>query len=127
MWVIWRFRVSSILKDDMVINNEIQLCKVLNRSSKEKLENVFLKNRVSYFVEWQDKSFWSKVFGGGSTRKISCIIKVNEADAERARDMAKDIPDIILFDARGREPIKTPSKSQAKAEENSDTEEKDAV
>lgn len=48
---------SQILSNGM-INGEVAFCKVYSTDAKSQLEKLFLKNRISYFIEWQDRSFF---------------------------------------------------------------------
>lgn len=84
--------MSAIMIDNF--NREIPFCKVYSLDGKEKLEKIFLKNRISYFIEWQNKSFFQKVFG--SKDKIVFTIRINEADAERARELVQGIDSVKI-------------------------------
>ena len=37
------------------VNHEVDFCKVYDMETKEKVERILLKNRISYFVEWEEK------------------------------------------------------------------------
>lgn len=50
--------MSAIIMGNRLYNREIAFCKVYSLESKEKLEKVLLKNRISYFIEWQEKTFF---------------------------------------------------------------------
>ena len=39
------------------VNHEVAFCKVYDMATKEKVERILLKNRISYYVEWEDKGF----------------------------------------------------------------------
>lgn len=84
--------MSAIMIDNF--NREIPFCKVYSLDGKEKLEKIFLKNRISYFIEWQNKSFFQKVFG--SKDKTVFTIRINEADAERARELVQGIDSVKI-------------------------------
>ena len=49
------------------VNNEIELCEVMNSECKKEIERALLKNRISYYIRWPKNSFLSK-------KKDSCII-----------------------------------------------------
>lgn len=74
-------------------NREVPFCKVYSLDDKEKLEKLFLKNRISYFIEWQNKSFFQKVLGGKET---VFTIRINEADVERARELVQGIESVKI-------------------------------
>lgn len=68
---------------DETFNREISFCRVYSTDSKDMLEKLFLKNRISYFIEWQEPSFLAKLFSGGK-QKSTFTVRINEADVERA-------------------------------------------
>lgn len=84
--------MSAIMIDNF--NREVPFCKVYSLDSKEKLEKIFLKNRISYFVEWQNKSFFQKILGGRD--KTVFTIRINEADVERARQLVQGIESVNI-------------------------------
>lgn len=89
--------MSAIMFDDKVYNREVAFCKVYSMDSKEKLEKIFLKNRISYFIEWQDKSFWQRMFGNdGRKEKTVYIIRINEEDVERAKELVQGIDSVKI-------------------------------
>ncbi len=93
--------MSSILMENQTFNNEVPFCTVYTKESKRQLEDVFLKNRISYYCEWQDRSFWSRLFAGRSNKnRINCVIRINNAEVERARELVADIRDIKLKDGK---------------------------
>ena len=47
--------MSASYLSDGIYHREVAFCKVYSQDSKEKLEKLFLQNRISYFIEWQDK------------------------------------------------------------------------
>lgn len=77
-------------------NREVPFCKVYSIDSKDKLEKIFLKNRISYFIEWQEKSFFKRVLGGGSKEKTVFTIRINEADVDRARELVQGIDSVNI-------------------------------
>lgn len=71
---------------DQTFNREISFCRVYSLDSKDKLEKLFLKNRISYFIEWQEPSFFAKLFGKDK-QKNTFTVRINEADVERATEL----------------------------------------
>lgn len=89
--------MASVFMDDKVFNREVSFCKVYSLESKQKLEKLFLQNRISYFIEWQDKSFISRLLGGDNQKeKTVYIIRINEADVERATQLVKDLDSVKI-------------------------------
>lgn len=62
------------------VHNELEWCQVTDISTKEKIEKVLLKNRVSYFIKWEKpKLFSGDKFG-------TCIFCVNQLQKEIAEE-----------------------------------------
>ncbi|WP_408070652.1 hypothetical protein [Butyrivibrio sp. JL13D10] len=89
--------MSSIIQSDQVFNNEVSFCKVYSKESKKILEERFLANRISYYIDWQDKSFLQRIFGADKD-KIVCTIRINRADVDRARELVSGLEDIKIRD-----------------------------
>ncbi len=89
--------MASLIFDNQVINREVPFCKVYSMDSKQKLEKLFLKNRISYFIEWEGKPFLSRVFGGSEQKeKNTFTIRINEADVERATELIQGMDSVKL-------------------------------
>ena len=56
---------------------------------------LFLKNRISYFIEWQERSWFSRTFGSDKQKNIFTI-RINEADVERAADLIRGIESVKI-------------------------------
>ena len=89
--------MSSIIQSDHVFNNEVSFCKVYSKESKKILEERFLKNRISYYIDWQEKGFFQKLFDSDKD-KILCTIRINRADVDRARDLVSGLEDVKIRD-----------------------------
>ncbi len=89
--------MSSIIQEDQVFNNEVSFCRVYSEESKKILEERFLENRISYFVDWQEQSIFHKIFGGNKN-KVLCTIRINRQDVDRARELVSGLEDIKLRD-----------------------------
>lgn len=77
------------------VHNELEWCQVNDIATKEKIEKVLLKNRVSYFVKWEKpKLFSGEKFG-------TCIFCVNQLQKETAdeaiQDLAEEVKSKIRF------------------------------
>ena len=57
--------------DGSMYYREVAFCRVYSLESKEKLEKLFLKNRISYFIEWQDKPLLQRIFSRDSNKEKS--------------------------------------------------------
>ena len=89
--------MSSIIQDDQVFNNEVPFCRVYSVESKKQLEERFLAHRISYFIEWQDKSILQRLFDRKGS-KIVCTFKINKGDLVRAKELSQGIEGIKYKD-----------------------------
>ena len=89
--------MSSIIQNSQVFNNEVPFCRVYSVESKKQLEERFLAHRISYFIEWQDRSFLQRLFDRSGS-KIVCTFKINKGEIARARELAQGIEGIKFKD-----------------------------
>ena len=89
--------MSSIIQTNQVFNNEIPFCRVYSIDSKKMLEERFLAHRISYFIEWQDKSFLQRLFDRKGN-KIVCKFKINKNELVRAKELSEGIEGIKFKD-----------------------------
>lgn len=69
------------------VHNELEWCQVTDITTKEKIEKVLLKHRVSYFVKWEKpKLFSGEKFG-------TCVFCVNQLQKEAAEEALQDLED----------------------------------
>lgn len=93
--------MTSLIFDDQVYNREVSFCRVYSQTSKEKLEKIFLQNRISYFIEWQERSLVSRLFGSDKQKeKNTFTIRINEADVERATELVQGMESVKLKKVR---------------------------
>ena len=89
--------MSSIIQNNQVFNNEVSFCRVYSVESKKQLEERFLAHRISYFIEWQEKSILQKLFDRDGN-KIVCTFRINRGDVTKARELAQGIEGIKFKD-----------------------------
>ena len=89
--------MSSIIQTNQVFNNEIPFCRVYSIDSKKMLEERFLAHRISYFIEWQGKSFLQRLFDRKGN-KIVCTFKINKNELVRAKELSEGIEGIKFKD-----------------------------
>ena len=83
--------------DGSMYYREVAFCRVYSLESKEKLEKLLKKNRISYFIEWQDKPLLQRIFSRDSNKEKSFFtIRINEADVPKARELVQGIESIRL-------------------------------
>ncbi|MCR5402868.1 MAG: hypothetical protein K6E91_03495 [Butyrivibrio sp.] len=89
--------MSSIIQHNQVFNNEVPFCRVYSIESKKQLEERLLAHRISYFIEWQDKSIFQRIFdrNGG---KIVCTFRINKGDILKAKELCQGIDGIKFKD-----------------------------
>lgn len=73
------------------VNNEMDFCSVTDIEVKAVLEKAFMKARVSYFLRWENPSFFSKVFKNAKTSIVFCI---NSAQMETAEAVMKELKEL---------------------------------
>ena len=66
------------------VNNEIELCEILNNECKQMIERALLQNRISYYIRWPKTSILSR-------RRNTCIICVNDNSKEEAEAVVRMI------------------------------------
>ena len=108
--------MSTIIQNNQVFNNEIPFCRVYNMDSKKQLEERFLAHRISYFIEWQDKSILQRLFDR-SGNKIVCTFRINRGELARARELAQGIEGIKFKDHGAIKDDKIRRRSEAVKEE----------
>ena len=78
-------------------SREVAFCKVYSQDSKDKLEKLFLENRIFYFIEWQEKSLVQRLMKKEIDKEKNVfIIRINEADVERARELVQGIESVKI-------------------------------
>jgi hypothetical protein len=85
------------MPNSQVFNNEVPFCRVYSVESKKQLEERFLAHRISYFIEWQDKSILQRLFDRKGS-KIVCTFRINKSEIPRARELAQGIEGIKFKD-----------------------------
>ena len=81
-------------------NHEISFCKVYNAESKDQLAKLFVSNRISFFVEWPEKSLLERILESvGNNKKEVFTIHINEADTTLARNLAEGIESVQIASA----------------------------
>ncbi|MBP3825477.1 MAG: hypothetical protein ILA11_07030 [Butyrivibrio sp.] len=89
--------MSSIIQNNQVFNNEVPFCRVYSVESKKQLEERFLAHRISYFIEWQDKSILQRLFDRKGS-KIVCTFRINKKDLLQAKEISQGIEGIKYKD-----------------------------
>jgi len=83
-------------------DNEIAFCAVYSQKDKKEIEKIFLKHRISYYIDWQKSSIFQKIFGGkNASDKINCLIRINRSDVEKAFLLVKDMKNVKFKDTVG--------------------------
>lgn len=71
------------------VHNELEWCQVTDVETKERIEKVLLKNRVSYFVKWEKpKLFSNEKFG-------TCTFCVNQLQKETADEALHELEEEV--------------------------------
>lgn len=84
-------------------HREIAFCRVYGSKSKSAVENVLLKNGISYFIQMQKESILHRTFSGKKhVDKTMFIFRIHESDVEKANDLLKEF-DQTQIDKIGKE------------------------
>ena len=74
--------MASVTYNSSFFSREVAFCKVY---------------RISYFIEWQEKNFWQRLFGTESAKEKNVFtIRINEADIELAKELIQGIDSVKL-------------------------------
>lgn len=91
--------MAALNLNALFFNHEISFCKVYNVESKDQLEKLFVSNRISFFVEWQQQRLWERFLGSAGSGKNVFTIHINEADSGLARDLVEGIESVQIASA----------------------------
>ena len=53
-------------------------------------------NRISFFIEWQEKRLWDRLFCETHPEKSVFTIRINEADSLLAKDLVEGMDSVKL-------------------------------
>ena len=70
--------MTSNVKENALFDNEMDFCRCAGEENKDILEDLFLRNRISYFIKWQKKSFFGRIFQ--SRRPDVVVFRINKRD-----------------------------------------------
>lgn len=73
---------------DVKVHNEIELCEVEDEATKEKIEKALLKESISFYIRWEDKGFFSRLFSGKVSQSVICV---NDLQREAAEQCIKEL------------------------------------
>ena len=73
--------MAAINFNAVFFNHEIPFCKVYGTESKDRLIKLLIMNRISFFIEWQERRFWDE-------RNVFTI-RINEADSMLAKNLVE--------------------------------------
>ncbi|MBO5094714.1 MAG: hypothetical protein J6C33_10215 [Lachnospiraceae bacterium] len=79
------------------VNNEVAFCKVYNVKRKEEIERLLLKNRISYFVKWQEQGVLKRMFSSDSKESVIFIICIHDTAVAQAKELVADMQDIKVL------------------------------
>ena len=73
------------------VNHEVAFCKVYDMATKEKVERILLKNRISYYVEWEDKGFGGLFMFRKPKDKTACVFRIHSDEVARAKELLRSV------------------------------------
>ena len=87
--------MSSILREDQYFDNECEFCIATGVDALNQLEQIFLKNRISYFIRDKHTSVFRRILKANS-REAQFIVRINNRDIALATELAQDLPGIRI-------------------------------
>ena len=79
---------SSILRENQYFNSEADFCRVYTEDVRRNLEDLFLWNRISYYISEEHTSLFSRLLG---LRSRYWLFRINRNDLEDAIRLAEDM------------------------------------
>lgn len=79
------------------VNNEIPFCKVDQLKQKEEIERLLLKNRISYYIKWEEQTFFKRLFDSEFKEKTIFTICIHDTAVEKAKELVADMQDVKLL------------------------------
>lgn len=73
------------------VNHEVAFCKVYDMATKEKVERILLKNRISYYVDWEDKGLGGLFVFRKPREKSACVFRIHSDEVARAKELLKSV------------------------------------
>lgn len=89
--------MTSNVKENSLFDNEMDFCRCAGEENKDILEDLFLRNRISYFIKWQKKSFFGRIFQ--SRRPDVVVFRINKRDVAAATDLVEGMPGVEIIGA----------------------------
>lgn len=83
--------MAAMKFNSVFFNHEIPFCKVYGVDGKEKIEKLFLKNGISFCMEWQKSRLWERLRNKDFLGESVFTVHINEADRNRAKDLLADL------------------------------------
>lgn len=73
------------------VNNEVDFCKVYDMETKEKIEKILLKNRISYCCHFEDEGLLQKFFFMKPGGRSVCIFRIHDEEVPRAKELVRAV------------------------------------
>lgn len=87
--------MSSIIRENQFFDNEMDFCRVRNGAAKQKVESLFLKNGISYFVKWEERPFLDRLFRRSSEETV--ILRINTQDYAKALGLVEQLDSVKIL------------------------------
>ncbi len=79
------------------VNNETPFCRVYNLETKDKLEKIFYKNRISFFVHWEERGFFKRIFNSESKERLVFVFLIHSDEVDRATNLVQDMQGLKII------------------------------
>ena len=91
--------MADAIVEDSFLNHEIPFCKIYNNQTREIVEELFLKNRISFYIQYNRGSIIKKLFSSDREQNSEITVRINEADEETARNLVEGMSYVKLQQA----------------------------
>lgn len=81
------------------VNHEVDFFRAQDLDTRDKVEKVLLQNRISYFIEWEDRRIGGLFRKPGS--RTTCMFRIHSDEVPRARELLTTVPGINMKDSEG--------------------------
>ena len=88
--------MTSILREDQYFDTETDFCVVTGAAAMNQLEQLLLRNRISYFIKVQERSIFQKIFGRRSREEVF-VVRINNRDVAAAAELAAEVPNVRII------------------------------
>ena len=73
------------------VNNEVDFCKVYDMDTKQRIEKILLKNRISYSCRFEEHGLLERFLSFGNKDRITCVFRIHDEEVPRAKALVASV------------------------------------